>query len=57
MDRGTKFINIVKKLLKKYKIKYIIVSAYHPEANGMVERGYTPIKDILSKLSNKKNGN
>ena len=27
------------------------LSAYHPPANGMIERGYKPITDALAKLT------
>jgi hypothetical protein len=36
----------------KYGIKRIAVSAYHPQANGMVERGHKPIVDALAKMMN-----
>ena len=52
MDKGTKFINTIKELLERYKIKYIIILAYYPEANSIVKSGYTPIKNALSKLLN-----
>ena len=29
------------------------MSAYHPQANGMIERGHKPIVDVLSKISNR----
>jgi hypothetical protein len=40
----------VTKILEKYKVKYIIISAYYLEVNGMVKRGYRPIIDALAKL-------
>ena len=30
----------------------MIVSAYHPQINGMIERGHKPLTDALSKLTN-----
>jgi hypothetical protein len=38
------------KILEKYKVKYIIISAYYPKVNGMVKRGYRPIINVLAKL-------
>jgi hypothetical protein len=32
-------------------MKYVTVSAYYSEANGMVKRGHRPIIDALAKLS------
>ena len=37
-------------LTKRYGINRVVVSAYHPQANGMIERGHRPIADSLSKL-------
>ena len=51
MDGGPENKGLVKVLAEKYKIKRIVVSAYHPQANGMVERGHTAVVDALSKMS------
>ena len=37
-------------MINKYKIKRIVVSAYHSQANDMIEREHTSIVDALSKL-------
>jgi len=42
---------------KKYDIDRVQVSAYHPAANGMVERGHKPITDALAKLTDGGLGN
>jgi hypothetical protein len=52
MDGGPENRKLTKKLLEKYGMKRVLVSAYHPQANGMVERGHRPIVDSLSKLTN-----
>jgi len=51
VDRGPKNKGWVKAFTKKYRIKRVQVSAYHPPANGMIERGYKPITDALAKLT------
>lgn len=38
-------------LAEKYRIKKVTVSGYHPQANGMVERGHTPVVDALTKMT------
>ena len=47
----------VEKLLERYKVKHVKVSAYRLEANGMIERGHKPIVDALAKLSAAGKGN
>jgi hypothetical protein len=37
-------------LMETYGIQNVRISAYHPQANGMVERGHQPVVDALSKL-------
>jgi len=37
MDRGSENLNVAKELLEAYKIDKITTSAYHPQANGLVE--------------------
>ena len=49
LDRGSENLNIAKELLEAYKIDRIATSAYHPQANGLVERGHDPIVNALSK--------
>ena len=38
-------------LTRRYGIKRVVVSTYHPQANGLIERGPKPIVDALSKMS------
>ena len=51
MDGGPENRKLTKKLLERYGMKRVLVSAYYPQANGMVERGHRPIVDSLSKLT------
>ncbi len=41
----------VAELARRYKVKRVVVSAYHPQANGMIQRGHKPIVDALAKMS------
>ena len=42
---------LIRELYKRYGVNRIVVSSYHLEANGMIKRGYKPIKNALLKLS------
>lgn len=37
-------------LMEAYGVRNVRVSGYHPQANGMIERGHRPIVDALAKL-------
>ncbi len=51
IDRGSENKDAVAEWTKRYGVKRVVVSAYHPQANGMIERGHKPIVDALSKIS------
>ena len=51
IDGGSENKEAVAELARRYKVKRVVVSAYHPQANGMIERGHKPIVDALSKMS------
>ena len=50
-DGGPENKKHLRALVAKYQIKQVLSSAYHPMANGMVERGHQPIVDCLAKLT------
>ena len=51
-DRGSQFSSEVwKQLMSRWGIKSIMTAAYHPEANGMVERFHRRLKEALLALS------
>lgn len=50
-DRGTEFLREVKHQLARFNIHHVKTSSYHPEANGVVERGNGPFKEALYRLS------
>ena len=52
VDGGPENKALVADLAKRYGIHRLVVSAYHPQANGMVERGHKPIVDALGKMTN-----
>lgn len=44
--------NAVIELTRRYRVKKMVMSAYHLQANGiMIEDGHKPIVDALSKMS------
>jgi hypothetical protein len=51
MDGGSEKMDLTKELLENYRIQQTIVSAYHPQANGLVERGHDSIINSLAKYS------
>lgn len=51
-DRGTEFTNrLLTDVCRILKIRTMFTTAYHPQANGMVERANRVIKDALATLS------
>lgn len=54
LDCGSKNLNLTKDMLEYYKIKRTVVSASHPQANNLVERGHNFIINSLSKYCIKK---
>lgn len=55
-DLGTEFVNEFHTLLyQHYRIKHITTTAYHPQANGLVERENQTIKNALAKQLSKEN--
>ena len=49
MDGGPENKGVAEALLKRHRIDRVIVSPYHPQANGLVERGHAPIVNSLAK--------
>jgi len=51
VDGGPENKAITETLADRYGIRRVVVSSFHPEANGLVERGHAPIVNSLSKMS------
>jgi hypothetical protein len=51
VDWGPENKGLVEGLVKKFGINRIITSAYHPEVNGMIERGYQSTANGLAKMT------
>ena len=55
VDEESENKDLVEEMINRYKIKRIVVSVYHSQANEMIEREHTSIVDALSKLSKEDN--
>ena len=51
LDGGSENLSLTKILLERYRIKNIHISAYHPQSNGLVERGHGPVVNALAKYA------
>ena len=56
VDRGSENKGIVDELCAQLRVAKHTVTAYHPQANGLVERGHKQIVDGLSKLCSRSPG-
>ncbi len=55
-DRGTHFVNeLIQRLTKRFKIKYSLLSPYHPQSNGLVERFNKTLCEEIAKLAKEVN--
>ena len=53
-DRGTHFNNkIIEELTKKFEIKHLFSSLYHPQTNRLVKRFNRTLCESLAKIVNK----
>ena len=55
-DQGTHFNNnLIKGLMKKFKINHLFSTPYHPQTNGLVKHFNRTLCESLAKLSLKNN--
>jgi hypothetical protein len=52
VDGGPENKDHLEAFVKQYSINRVQVSAYHPQANGMVERGHQSIVEALARMTN-----
>ena len=52
VDGGPENKDHLEAFVKQYGINRVQVSAYHPQANGMVERGHRSIVEALARMTN-----
>jgi len=50
VDGGGENADITAALAELYNIKRVVASAYHPQGQGLIERGHKPIVDALAKM-------
>ena len=50
-DGGPENHALTKELLERFNVRNVQVAAYHPQSNGLVERGHQNIVDALAKLT------
>ena len=50
IDGGGENADITAALIELYNIKRVVASAYYPQSQGFIERGYKPIVDALAKM-------
>jgi len=49
LDGGRENMDLTRSLLEDYHIQNTIISAYHPQTAGLVERGHAPVINSLAK--------
>ncbi len=55
-DRGTHFVNeVIQRLIKRFRIKYSLLSPYHPQSNRLVERFNKTLCERIAKLAEEVN--
>ena len=56
-DRGTEFVNeLMATFYQQFNIRHITTTAYHPQANGLVERANQTLKNTISKAVSQHGG-
>ena len=50
-DGGPENQGVTKQLLDRYRIRNIQIVPYHPQSNGLIERGHQNIVDALAKMT------
>ena len=50
-DEGPENQAFTRELLERFNVRNVQVNAYHPQSNGLVERGHQSIVDELAKLT------
>src|SRR5216117_3599999 len=56
LDGGRENIDMTRDLLEDYRIQNTVISGYHPQTAGLVERGHGPILNSLAKYCHQSPG-
>ena len=51
VDRGPENKAHVAKFVRRYRIRQVQVSVYHPQGNGIIERGHKPVSEALARMT------
>lgn len=51
IDTDSRNTKAIEGLIQKYEMKKVVVLAYHPQANSMIEKGHESIVNALSKMT------
>jgi len=51
VDGGPENKKHVERFVEKYGVKRVQISAYHAQANGMIERGHRPVTEALARMT------
>src|SRR5258708_22862314 len=49
-DGGGENKEVARELMKRQNTRNVSIAAYHPQSNGLIERGHQPIIDAFAKL-------
>ena len=47
---GPETKGLTEEVVKKYRIKNVRVATYHPQSNGLIERGHQQVVEALAKM-------
>ena len=53
-DQGTNFLSkLIKRVAKRFRIKQVKTTAFHPQSNGSLERSHSPLSEFLKIFASK----
>ena len=53
-DQGTNFLGkLIKRVAKRFRIKQVKTTAFHPQSNGSLERSHSPLSEFIKMFATK----